>query len=164
MPIYLQSNNWLLLWPLLAITIFMSALFALTYRGTTARPHVFHATGAFGFLGIAAGYIAGYSREPAVGTVMPAILSLIGGLAVYVVGAKKADVRLVSLSVLALALNVVIGITWGAERRTEFEVYRNGAIWRSYEAEVEQYVIQSRRELGLSDYPPDASPKRGEGK
>ena len=43
---------------------------------------------AFSLLGFVTGQIMGQSREPAVMAVLPAVLTLLGGIDVYLVGAK----------------------------------------------------------------------------
>jgi hypothetical protein len=43
---------------------------------------------AFSLLGFVTGQIMGQSREPAVMAVLPAVLTLLGGIVIYLVGAK----------------------------------------------------------------------------
>jgi len=69
-------------------------------------------------LGIVTGQITGFSRESAVGTVLPAVLGLLGGVMVYLVGTKGKRLQLpVVMSVIGLTLNLLVGTYWGAYLR-----------------------------------------------
>lgn len=75
----------------------------------------------FSLLGLVTGLLAGFSREAAMGAVLPAVLSLVGALAIYLVGVEKADQALVGVCVIALSLDLLVGSIWGAVLRDEYE-------------------------------------------
>ena len=72
-------------------------------------------------LGMVTGYLAGYSREPTLGTVLPSVLSLMGGLVVYLVGKESTSRVIVSVSMFVFALSLLIGCGWGAIMRGTVE-------------------------------------------
>jgi hypothetical protein len=124
MPGYLTDLEiWKALWPLfffaLASAFAICRIFtAKAYRGTL--PPVF----ALCLLGIVTGQVTGLSRDAAVGTVIPAILGLLGGIVLYLIGSKGKELQgLVVMGVVGLSLNLVVGIYWGAYSRDAYEAY-----------------------------------------
>lgn len=124
---------------------------------------------AFLVLGTVAGYLTGLSREAAVGAVVPAALSLLGGLAVLQLG-KAADgpgaVRL-SGSVLAFAVGLLIGTTWGSSARQTAVDFEISELERMRRAHVELRVREFREGVGLplnvpsDDGTPNLKPHKG---
>ena len=53
---------------------------------------------AFSLLGFVTGQIMGQSREPAVMAVLPAVLTLLGGIVIYLVGAKGIQTQAIDAS------------------------------------------------------------------
>jgi hypothetical protein len=91
----------------------VASLARMDHRGTGALI-VF----ALSVIGGIAGYIGGASREPAVGEIVPAALSLIAGLAAFVV-AKDSPYRIaVTTSAVCFALVLFLGYAYGANVRT----------------------------------------------
>jgi hypothetical protein len=83
---------------------------------------VFLAIFAFSALGFVTGHVMGISREPAVGTVVPAVLTLLGGVAVYLVGLKGAEAQAnVSAMVLCFAVALLVGSLFGSRMRIEYD-------------------------------------------
>jgi hypothetical protein len=81
----------------------------------------------FGILGIVLGYLSGLSREPVVGAVLPALLTLVAAVSVYVVG-QSIESRTVVLNILvSLSICVIIGVTIGAARRERVSVAQQEA-------------------------------------
>jgi len=80
----------------------------------------------FSILGIVTGVIAGDSREAAVSATLPAVLSIIGGLAIYLVDRGVLKRILVSLSIMALSINLIVGFFWGAILRVNAEEFYYG--------------------------------------
>ena len=73
-------------------------------------------------LGFVTGQVMGQSRESAVGTVVPAVLTLLGGVAVYVVGSKGVEVQAnVSAMVLCFAVTLLIGTLFGSKMRFDYD-------------------------------------------
>lgn len=144
-------------WPLFFTAIVTALVLAFLYQGTALFRTRLIVAFAFTLLGMVAGYMSGLSRQPAVTAVVPAALSLIAGLSIYIVGAKRADQVLIALCVIGLCTNLLLGIVWGARARVASEDHYASAPRKLWEADVEAYVIQHRRKLGLQDYPPAPS-------
>jgi len=68
-------------------------------------------------VGSVAGVAGGLSQEPSVGTIIPAFLGLLGGVAVYLFGADQSRGLITSFGAAALALSLIIGFIKGAEKR-----------------------------------------------
>src|SRR4029453_3544566 len=76
----------------------------------------------FSLLGFVTGQIMGQSREPAVMGVLPAVLTLLGGIAIYLVGAKGLQTQaLVAAMVSCFALALLTGVHFGGRLRVDFE-------------------------------------------
>tara|TARA_R110002020_G_scaffold471851_1_gene699306 strand:+ start:217 stop:795 length:579 start_codon:yes stop_codon:yes gene_type:complete len=72
-------------------------------------------------IGGVVGYSGGLSRESAVGEIIPAVLSLLGGLAVYIFGGKRSHSVLVSAGAAAFAIAMLWGFSFGAAVRSPIE-------------------------------------------
>jgi tryptophan-rich sensory protein len=152
MPHYLTDlESWKALWPLLAIALLIS--FTLCWVGDSAqeRKGLLILLVAFAILGVGTGYLAGLSREPVAGQVLPAVLSLFAGLTVFLVSKDHAARVLVSLSVVAFAVSLLVGSVWGSRMRFDAEQYFLSEKYLLYRASVEAKVQEARRKLGLSD-------------
>ena len=115
------------LWPLVLFPLVASGLLALGVRADR-KEYIssFVAIFALSLLGITAGQLTGLSRTSAVGTVLPAVLTLVGGMVVYLVGVKRVrSQRLICLAVVGLTLNLLVGGYWGSSSRIAFDVYNN---------------------------------------
>jgi hypothetical protein len=78
---------------------------------------------AFSLLGFVTGQIMGQSREPAVMAVLPVVLTLLGGIVIYLVGAKGIQTQaIVASMVCCFAIALLIGVHFGGPAR---------AFWRS---------------------------------
>lgn len=81
----------------------------------------------FSILGYITGSIMSNSREPAVNAVLPAALTLLGGVAAFVVGSKDSDRQTaVSAIVFSFALSLYIGADYGAMIRDKIDMTFNG--------------------------------------
>jgi hypothetical protein len=137
------------LWPMPLASLFTSGVLFCVARPSSHERDWFLAILAFAMLGLVTGTLAGFSREPVVGAVLPAVLSLVGGLAIYLIGAQRADRSLVGLSVIALAFDLFVGATWGAVLRNSDEEYRQGAAYLERRALIDIEVRNFREALGL---------------
>jgi uncharacterized membrane protein YhaH (DUF805 family) len=163
MPSYLTSVAlWEALWPIPLAATLIAALLLLALHPRANRRSYFLVLLSFGILGMVTGLMAGFSRQPAMGAVLPAVLSLVGALAIYLIGAEKADQALVGVCVIALSLNLLVGSMWGAVLRDDFERDPVSAAAKKREALIEVDVRDFRRELGLPDYPPTPPAKNEE--
>jgi uncharacterized membrane protein len=104
----------------------------------------------FSMLGIVTGYLTGFSREPAVSAVLPAVLSLLGGLTVFVVGKSRESRGMVSLTMFVFSLMLLLGSSWGAVMRDVAEKYKQSEQFLDQQAYSEAQVNEFRRKLGLS--------------
>ncbi|HEY9079451.1 hypothetical protein [Magnetovibrio sp.] len=76
----------------------------------------------FALLGAISGQMTGQSRDPAIGDVLPGILTLIGGLFMYLISKNDALLQLITASsITTLVLCLLIGTQWGAQLRLEYE-------------------------------------------
>ena len=150
MPPYLTHiEAWKAVWPLPITAILFTIVFLVVVRPKSERADFIILILAFSMLGLVAGYLTGFSRQPAVGAVLPAVLSLIGGLAVFLVGRDKASRTVVGLCVLIFSMNLVLGTGWGAVMRSTAEEYRKSETYLKQQAFIEAQVRDFRESLGL---------------
>jgi hypothetical protein len=118
LPDYLFNIvTWQALWPLVAFP-FLSALVILAAFDRTNLWRNLGSVFALSLLGIVTGQITGLSRSGAVGDVLPAVLGLLGGLTLYLIGTKgRALQSVVAAGVIGLTLNLIVGIYWGSHSR-----------------------------------------------
>jgi hypothetical protein len=163
LPSYLtQASLWATLWPIPLAAAALGGALHLACRPKEDRNAHFLAVAAFALLGLVTGFLAGFSRQPAIGAVLPAVLSLVGGLSIYLIGARKVSTGFVGVCVIALSLDLLLGATWGAGAREAYEDAQKSAGHGKQEALVEAEIRDFRRALDLPDYPPTAPPKLGE--
>jgi predicted neutral ceramidase superfamily lipid hydrolase len=152
MPDYLKNIEvWESIWPLfLAIFLFSGVLVLITVRGKQ-RGEALLVVMAFCALGISTGYLTGFSRTAVLGAVLPAVLSLMGGLLIYMVGSNPASRGIVSLCTISFCFMLILGSTWGAVMRGTAERYRESAEFLIQQAFIESEVRDFRQALGLSE-------------
>lgn len=78
---------------------------------------------ALSLVGAVAGYTGGLSRVGVVGEVIPAALSIIGGLAIYLFGVKKVESGILPIAVIAFAGSLFIGFAESANKRAHAESF-----------------------------------------
>ena len=117
-PDYLTNvETWKALWPLLLFPL-VSALCISAAFGPKSYSASYPLVFALSLLGIAIGQITGLSRSAAVGDVLPAVLGLLGGVLIYLIGTKGERLQAaVVMGVVGLTINLVVGIYWGAHSR-----------------------------------------------
>jgi hypothetical protein len=128
------------------------ALRLLSLRGTVLVPWIKFVAFTFPIALIAyiAGYLSTMSRTTAVGTVLPAVLTLIGGLNIYVFGTDIKYRVLISYCVCVFALMLFYGSQYGGYLREASRDYRLLQLTRQ-----ELQIKTVRRNLGLpEDFPP----------
>ncbi|RVJ67413.1 hypothetical protein [Sinorhizobium medicae] len=74
----------------------------------------------FSFLGMMIGYLTGISRESAVGTTVPAVLTLLGTVAAFIAANGGRRSALATVSIVFLAFALVVGVGYGARMRVNF--------------------------------------------
>jgi len=72
---------------------------------------------ALALIGACAGVAGGMSRDPAVGSIIPAFLGLLGGVAVYLFGVDQSKGLIASLAASSLALSLIFAYTISAQFR-----------------------------------------------
>ena len=78
---------------------------------------------AFSLLGFVTGQIMGQSREPAVMAVLPAVLTLLGSIAIYLVGVKGIQTQAIVASMVScFAIALLAGVHFGARLRIDFDI------------------------------------------
>ena len=145
MPEYLTAgSSWILVWPLRLFVAASAALIAFPGKGWMER---FGIVICFCMLGGTTGFLAGLSRESAIPAVLPSVLTLVGVVAVYLVGREAADENkakksntMVARSVLGLSFTLLVATIWGA---TERQAYNDGREARKYDYD-RQYGIAVR--------------------
>jgi hypothetical protein len=151
--------------------LFSGTIFLLTYavtkllsrlKGVRATQPLFRGIwGGFplGFTGMAAGYLTGSSRTPAVAALVPAILTFVGLSVVYLMGKGNFRALLAGIIVLIFSLNILLGTFLGTVSRERTEQLRASVEASEIRAEREFAIRQYRNGLGLPAEPPkSASP------
>jgi hypothetical protein len=88
--------------------------------------HFYLAVFAFSNLGFVTGSIMSDSRDSAVSAVLPAVLTLMGGVAAFLIGSKGVEKQAtVSVLILVFSLALYSGSFYGAELRVENETSVN---------------------------------------
>lgn len=158
--------------PLIVVAGFCALVAHMIWRNSDATS----IAAIFALVGAALGLLLGDSREPAVGAVLPALIALIGGLAIYVIPREpmvrmmvvrdkdKADqpayIRsFVGAAVASLVIASVLGTNFGATvRRGAEEQDRAYDRWlKNYEA-VELPLRKATLERALKLNPAPATP------
>ena len=77
---------------------------------------------AFSLLGFVTGDLMENSREAAVGAVLPAVLTLLGGVAAYIISSKGVRSQVaISAMLVCFTLSFVVGSLFGSRLRVEYE-------------------------------------------
>ena len=100
-------------------------------------------------IAIMAGFLTGASREPAVDALVPAALTLLGGLAMYMVGKGRLRGQVVGFAVLVFSINLMVGVSLGSISREKHEAYLESAVYLKRQANTEFQVRLYRKGLGL---------------
>jgi hypothetical protein len=160
MPPYLTNIAvWQSFWPIPVLAIVIAIIITFLSKKSQERRELFLVILGFSMLGIVTGYLSGFSRAPALGTVLPSVLSLMGGLVVYLVGRHSTSRVIVSLSIVAFSLTLFIGAEWGAVMRGAAEEYSKSEIYLKKQAFIEAEVNDFRRKLELPPLPAETKPK-----
>lgn len=119
----------------------------------------------FSSLGVTVGILAASSSAPAIPSLLPAVLSLVGGLAAYLVSRQApektapGDRLITAAAVTALALALFIGVLIGADLRDRGDAYRESAAYKKHLVDVKKEVEEYERSLALKDVVPDPEKK-----
>src|SRR5215467_5117063 len=128
---------------LTAFTYLASLMVGVSYR---YRWYIFVAVFAFSMLGFVAGDIMSNSREPSVSAVLPAALTLMGGVAAFQIGSKGVeDQAAVCALILVFSLGLYTGSFYGSEVRGDNTLSAD----RDIKLEKSHYLVDLQR---LDDY------------
>ncbi len=95
-------------------------------------------------VGYSVGFLTGISRSPAIGSLLPAVLALIGGLSVYVFGTDTTYKALVGYCVSLLVVSIFYGTQSGSFER---EVHREDRLIAVFELERRLRNYRANRDL-----------------
>lgn len=131
-----------------AIITLLVRLPTMLSKGSSLAPGSTCLIGAFTCLGLVIGILTGASMTPVVGSLLPALLTLLGALLAYMFGKESlADWRLtVPLCLIALMLSALYGIFMGGTIRDTWQ--RNADIKRAadlYYKKVDLEVAKQKR-------------------
>lgn len=127
MPSYLTDGRlWGELLPVLAtpfLCSFLAAAVIARARARRVRSALFAVSVTLGLLGMAVGVMTALSRDPVVGAVMPAILTLFGGAVVYIIKPSGKRTHIFALAGFSMfVFQLIVGGFWGAKLRTASEL------------------------------------------
>jgi len=105
---------------------------------------------------MAAGFLTGSSRVPAVAAVVPAILTFVGLTVVYLMGKGKLRALLAGMIVLLFSINLLLGTLLGTVSRDRQEQLETSVAVSEARAEKELAIRKYRSALGLPAVPPKA--------
>lgn len=74
-----------------------------------------------GFTGMIAGFLTGSSRSPAVSALVPAILTFVGLVVVYVIGKGRVRAVIVDFTIFAFSINLLVGTVLGTASRDRYD-------------------------------------------
>jgi hypothetical protein len=154
MPPYLTHIEfWKSIWPMVGTVLLLALVVSLLNHDRKQRLELFLVVLGFSALGMVTGYLTGLSRESAVGAVLPAVLSLMGGLMVFLIGKAKESRNVVSISIVVFSFTLLLGSGWGAVMRDVAEKYNKGQYYLQYlkqQAYIEAEVNELRNALKLA--------------
>ncbi|MGD9851837.1 MAG: hypothetical protein AB7T38_11260 [Nitrospirales bacterium] len=176
MPPYLvHEEAWKSFWPMLLIALFLSiGLTFLGEKNTPQRKDLFLVLLAFAMLGIVTGYLTGFSRTPAIGAVVPAVLSLMGGLVVFLIGKNVESRSMICWAIFVFSFTLLVGSGWGAvmrgvhdnelmRQKSNLDEFLKSEDYLKKQAFIESQVNEFRNNLGLPplrDIGPNEDPKK----
>lgn len=77
-------------------------------------------------VGASAGITGGYSREPAVGAIIPAFLGMLSGVVLYLFGVDRSRGLIASFATASLALSLIVSYMLASEERYFTEEFLDG--------------------------------------
>jgi hypothetical protein len=107
------------------------------------------ATAPFASLAIVAGFLTGVSRVPVVAALIPAILTLLGSLGVYLFATGHRMAIIATSSIFCFSALLLFGTIVGSLERELYEVRQNSLEKKMRDVDIEFSVRQYRKGLGL---------------
>lgn len=90
------------------------------------RMETFVILSALCLVGASAGITGGYSREPAVGAIIPAFLGMLSGVVLYLFGVERSRGLIASFATASLALSLIVSYMLASEERYFTEEFLDG--------------------------------------
>jgi hypothetical protein len=115
-----------------------------------------------GFTGLAAGFLTGSSRTPAVTALVPAILTFVGLSVVYLMGKGSLRAIVAGSIVLVFSTNLIVGTLLGSVSRERAEQLSGSAEVSKARAEREFAIRRYRSALGLPPETPKSAASTSE--
>ena len=160
-PLAPYLTDWELWRDLLPVPVgaaIFAALAALIPQAGSSYRHRFVVIASFSLLGFVVGDLTGQSREPAVAATIGALLTLLGGALVYLLGEHgPAKQVFVSAAVCVMALSLFFGTNWGSVLREQAELKKQSARYR-FNIEQEDFKLHLMRKAAHFPDPPPAAP------
>jgi hypothetical protein len=115
-----------------------------------------------GFTGIVAGFLTGSSRSPAVSALVPAILTFIGLIVIYMIGKARLRAMIAGFTVFVFSANLIVGTVLGSASRDRHQADLASVKVRELKADQEFKVRLYCKGLGLiSDLSKPCVPESG---
>jgi hypothetical protein len=111
-----------------------------------------------GFTGMVAGFLTGASREPAVTALIPAILTFVGLILVYMIGKSPLRSVISGFAVFVFSLELLVGSVLGTASRDRNDEYLASVDMQRKRADQEFAVRRYRSALGLPPEPAKPTP------
>jgi hypothetical protein len=102
-----------------------------------------------GFTGMVAGFLTGSSRASAVSALVPAILTFIGLIVVYLIGKGRLRAFLAGFIVFIFSADLLVGTVLGSASRDRHEELLSSVRVQEMKAEQESAIRDYRASLGL---------------
>jgi hypothetical protein len=112
-----------------------------------------------GFIGIVAGFLTGSSRSPAIAALVPAILTFLGLIMVYLIGKGRLRAIIAGFAVSVFSADLLVGTVLGSASRDRHEEFLASVRFQKLKADQEFAIRRYRGALGLPlDAPKPSSP------
>jgi hypothetical protein len=115
----------------------------------------------FGIVGMISGYMTGSSRVGAISALVPAALTLVGGVGVYLFGKGGKSAILAAFAIIDFSVLMLVGSLIGGRERVQTEAAQASLENMEVQIEKEFALEQFRRGLGL---PPSGTSQKANGK
>jgi len=102
-------------------------------------------------LGVVVGYATGLSRSSAVGDVLPAVLTFLGALSVYLMAQEKKSALIAAVCVLVISVSLIAGMGYGSRLRFVHELQAKSFQTLRAMAHDELNIKKYRKAIGLDD-------------
>jgi len=164
----LVNSIWLVVFLLIVCAVVFVPPFFIAWVWTRRTAHTprrvapvvsgYFAAFPIGFTGIVSGFLTGSSRSPAVAALIPAILTFVGLLLIYLVGRGRSRAAVAGFISIVFAAELLAGTVLGTASRDRREELLAGVAYQDARAEREFAIRQYRKGLGLPLDPPKAAP------